>query len=351
MNGLEVYVANLSKYTEGSLVGDWIKLPVSEKELDAFLKEKVEINQEYSEYAIHDYNETFMKISEYAPLADLNLLASQLATMTSEEINKCQLYIENEGISSPLEALNVCVQVDYIPFYSYVDDVQNCVNMSNEEKYGYTVAEANGLYEKLSDLGIENYFDYEALGRDESINGSIDLTDEGYFISNEKLNLHEYSREELGDMIQLPNLEQGDKLRFTVQAYEERFSNYSPVYVDKDIVNIVMKEYDGIKTDEAFKEWLSSSYGGQRVMTDMVDIANDLKEAGFVPTESVLHNMYILNKDKSCDQKLSLKDICDQYKSEQCCTLADKHLIDNIGNELKSQEMIMLNKNIPEPVM
>ena len=37
---LKVYVANLGKYNEGELVGDWISLPVENEELEKFLSEK-----------------------------------------------------------------------------------------------------------------------------------------------------------------------------------------------------------------------------------------------------------------------------------------------------------------------
>ena len=38
---LNVWIGNLGKYNEGELVGEWLELPVSKKELDAFLREKV----------------------------------------------------------------------------------------------------------------------------------------------------------------------------------------------------------------------------------------------------------------------------------------------------------------------
>ena len=38
---LNVWIGNLGKYNEGELVGDWLKLPVSEQELNRFLKEEV----------------------------------------------------------------------------------------------------------------------------------------------------------------------------------------------------------------------------------------------------------------------------------------------------------------------
>lgn len=66
---LNVWIGNLGKYNEGELVGEWLELPVSKKELDTFLREKVglQLTQEevnkllaengvcYEEYMINDY--------------------------------------------------------------------------------------------------------------------------------------------------------------------------------------------------------------------------------------------------------------------------------------------------------
>lgn len=35
---LNVWIGNLGKYNEGELVGEWLELPVSKKELDIFNK-------------------------------------------------------------------------------------------------------------------------------------------------------------------------------------------------------------------------------------------------------------------------------------------------------------------------
>ena len=68
---LNVWIGNLGKYNEGELVGEWLELPVSKKDLDAFSREKVglQLTQEevdkalvetgvcYEEYMINDYED------------------------------------------------------------------------------------------------------------------------------------------------------------------------------------------------------------------------------------------------------------------------------------------------------
>lgn len=51
MEEMRVYIVNLGKYNEGELVGYWFTLPIN---LDD-LKERIGLNREYEEYAIHDW--------------------------------------------------------------------------------------------------------------------------------------------------------------------------------------------------------------------------------------------------------------------------------------------------------
>ena len=48
---MQVYVANLGKYNEGELVGAWFTPPIDYDEM----AERIGLNDEYEEYAIHDY--------------------------------------------------------------------------------------------------------------------------------------------------------------------------------------------------------------------------------------------------------------------------------------------------------
>lgn len=63
MEEMRIYIANLGKYNEGELVGAWFTPPVDFEEV----KERIGLNDEYEEYAIHDYELPF-EIDEYTPL-------------------------------------------------------------------------------------------------------------------------------------------------------------------------------------------------------------------------------------------------------------------------------------------
>ena len=52
---MQVYIANLGKYNEGELVGAWFTPPIDYDEM----AERIGLNDEYEEYAIHDYELPF----------------------------------------------------------------------------------------------------------------------------------------------------------------------------------------------------------------------------------------------------------------------------------------------------
>ena len=66
---MRIYIANLGKYNEGELVGAWFTPPVDYDEM----AERIGLNDEYEEYAIHDYELPF-EIDEYTPIEEVNRL-------------------------------------------------------------------------------------------------------------------------------------------------------------------------------------------------------------------------------------------------------------------------------------
>ena len=68
---MKIYVANLAKYNEGRLVGNWLTLPMDPDDLQ---KEINLILGTDEEYAVHDYEAPF-PISEYSNPFHLNQIA------------------------------------------------------------------------------------------------------------------------------------------------------------------------------------------------------------------------------------------------------------------------------------
>lgn len=87
MSGMKIYVANLAKYNEGELVGEWFDLPVDKDEVFETIFEPHELDEDgqpLGDYAIHDYELPF-KISEYENLDNLNEFVEYLQGIDSFE--------------------------------------------------------------------------------------------------------------------------------------------------------------------------------------------------------------------------------------------------------------------------
>lgn len=187
---MRVWVGNLGKYNEGELVGEWITLPMPKNHLDDILRNKVSLQltqQEvdealrttgecYEEYFIADSECPELpnyQISEYADINQLNMLAAF--------INKCDYleavdaYIDAKNINDIYEICNVLAQADDLnynttSYEAYLNDNELIGYRYVDEVYG----DAGELYEQSPET-YKEYIDYEALGRDYSINSKYDV--------------------------------------------------------------------------------------------------------------------------------------------------------------------------------
>lgn len=160
---MQVYIVNLGKYNEGESVGAWFHPPIEMEEV----KEKIGLNEQYEEYAIHDYELPF-EINEYMPLSEINRLYALV-----EEIEGTPLF----------EELN---EIQHIWFSSVEEVIENKENLicysdceSMEDVARYYVEETGQLGELPANL--QNYIDYQALGRDMEIEGNFLVTSHGVF--------------------------------------------------------------------------------------------------------------------------------------------------------------------------
>lgn len=163
---MRVYISNLGKYNEGELVGDWFTPPINMEEV----KERIGLNGDYEEIAIHDYELPF-EIDEYTSINEINRLCAMI-----EEIEGTPIYHELKAMIgywfSDLEEL--LENVDDIVCYS------DCHSM--EDVARYFVEETGALGEVPTNL--QNYIDYEAFGRDMELEGNFLVTSHGVFEYN-----------------------------------------------------------------------------------------------------------------------------------------------------------------------
>ena len=177
---IKVFVTNISKYAEGNLIGEWINLPMDTHMLNGILKEKIQIHK-WSEYFISDYSNDFgIIIEEYSDIHMLNSLASIL-NKKQDNKRKIKAFLDENYITNIEELIKVVDSSDNIPFYNFeFEGIENCDNMKPLEKYGYTKATNSGLIEKLSELNVEDYFDFELYGADDENSGYVSIFEDGF---------------------------------------------------------------------------------------------------------------------------------------------------------------------------
>ena len=189
---IKLYLANLGKYNEGILKGEWVELPLSETELEEvmvnigvahydkegnFVPYVIETDEKgyeyvYEEYAIHDYETDLnISISEYSSLNDLNTVAEIVEDFELDQVNA----LLDGGVIDMKDLIEGDLE-EIMQNYSFIELEPN---MNEEQEVGYAyVDEIYGGPEYLSKEILERYFDYEAFGRD------ILLSGEGFVSGN-----------------------------------------------------------------------------------------------------------------------------------------------------------------------
>ena len=160
---MKVYVANLGRYNEGELVGAWFTPPIDEEEM----AERIGLNEDYEEYAIHDFELPF-DIDEYTPIEEVNRL--------------CALAEELEGtpIEFEMKEIQNCFFSSFEEMVEHVDDIiyfPDCDGMEDVARY---YIEETGVMGEIP-ASLQNYIDYETYGRDLELNGNFLVTAHGVF--------------------------------------------------------------------------------------------------------------------------------------------------------------------------
>lgn len=178
----EAYVTNLGKYNEGQLVGEWVKVPTTEEEMQKVFERigigsKDEFGQPYEEWFITDYecpvNGVYEMLGEYESLDKLNYLASRIDEMDKWEQEKFVAIMEAgcDEVSDIDDLINLTYNLDC---YDFIPDIHD------ESDLGYYYVHDAGIYSEKELGPLANYIDYERFGRDVAMDESGRFTDEGY---------------------------------------------------------------------------------------------------------------------------------------------------------------------------
>ena len=122
---MRIYIANLGKYNEGELVGAWFTPPVDFEEV----KERIGLNDEYEEYAIHDYELPF-DIHSDMPLWEINANCRMVLELEGTPIGNEMKAIQQKWFSSFEEFID---HKDEIRYYDVGDGAALAEYLIREE--------------------------------------------------------------------------------------------------------------------------------------------------------------------------------------------------------------------------
>ena len=155
---LRGYLTNLGKYNEGDLIGEWVTLPMDEDEFEAVCK-RIGISDKpdkngvyYDEYFWTDWEcdipEVCDTLGEYVNLDEANEIGEKVESV--------------DNVDAFAAALEILGSVDEA--FDHVDDMVfigegHDMDLAIGEYYTSELA-------SITDEMLENYFNYESLGRD-----------------------------------------------------------------------------------------------------------------------------------------------------------------------------------------
>ena len=208
----EAFVTNLGKYNEGMLVGEWVKLPTTEEEMQKVFErigigKQDEFGQPYEEWFITDYECPIYGVQkmlgEYESLDKLNYLAALIDELSLSDQEKLVAIMEAgcDEVSDIDDLINLTFNLDCYDIMPGIND---------ESDLGYYYAHEAGIYSE-KDLGpLANYIDYERYGRDIAMDEQGRFTDEGYVrVASER-----WDRQFDGELDDIP-----DEYRITCLLY------------------------------------------------------------------------------------------------------------------------------------
>ena len=178
----EAFVTNLGKYNEGALVGEWVKFPTTEEEMQKVFERigigsKDEFGHVYEEWFITDYecpvHGVYDMLGEYESLDKLNYLASRIEELDTWEQEKFDAIMEAgcDEVSDIDDLINLTYNLDC---YNFIPNILDASDL------GYHYIYESGIYSEKELGPFSNYIDYERFGRDVAMDENGRFSDAGY---------------------------------------------------------------------------------------------------------------------------------------------------------------------------
>lgn len=169
----EAYVTNTGKYAEGHPTGETLRFPTTTEEVQRVLKQIGVDGVRYREYFITFFDSDILGLydylGEYENIDELNHLACLLSKLDQGELEKFEAALNiGTHTSSVADIINLAQNLECFDFYPDIE---------NEEDLGRYYTE-----DLLIPAELKDYFNYEAYGRDVSINEGGHFAPGGYIV-------------------------------------------------------------------------------------------------------------------------------------------------------------------------
>lgn len=156
MINTRIALTNLGKYNEGELIYTWLDLPATDEKIgQAFKDIGVANNTAYEEYFISDYETDIsgLKIGKYDNILELNEKIEEVSYLQNYELEELEAIMEATGYDIE-EAMDIHSKCCFV-YYSGINSFEELAEMFAYE----------GCFGNIPE-NLENYIDYEAMGRD-----------------------------------------------------------------------------------------------------------------------------------------------------------------------------------------
>lgn len=208
------YVTNLGKYNEGELVGEFLNFPCTTQDVQGLLKRIGIDGVRYEEIFITDYDSGILglcdDLGEYESINELNYLAHLIEELSPEERDMLQVVLEwGEYSRSAQDLINLVQNLDCYSFHPGISDVEDLGRYYIDELGTLEVPEH-----------LRYYIDYEAYGRDISMEIDGEFISEGYICNDGGFNEVYSGHEDIPDEYRVFEIPKAT-IRRKMEVYQE----------------------------------------------------------------------------------------------------------------------------------
>ena len=154
LDDMAVFIENLGVHVEGGTTGAWFRFPLNEEEI----AERIGLNTQYEEYAIHDTENFPCDVEEYTSIEELNRIYELIQEFPEEVLDNLNDFISYYGDIEELAdhigdiiCYSGCETMEDVAYHKIYEE--NVLGEISPAFFHYIDCEAYGR-----DIEIQDYF-------------------------------------------------------------------------------------------------------------------------------------------------------------------------------------------------